>query len=159
MASPRLHLRQRAGGRLTGGQRDDDDVATVGQDIGRANDGFNGVVASLYQDVRHDVPYEFEWSVFIKKDDRVDRLQRRENIRTFPFIADGPGWSLQSLDGRIGIHTNDERIPERARRDEQVDVTGVQKVEHAVGEHHASGPATPVRRLVGAHHFPARVEC
>ena len=64
--------------------------------------------------------------------------QRFENLGTLIFGGNGTIGPLDLPDGTVRVQTDDQGIPQRTRLLQVAQVTHVQEVEHAVGEHDGS---------------------
>ncbi len=71
-----------------------------------------------------------------KIDDGIDAGERRQQLGAFSLRNDRPRRALVRADGPIGVDADDERVALGARGLQIPHVAGMQKVEHAVREHH-----------------------
>ncbi len=92
---------------------------------------------------------EFEGGVLGEHDDRVDTLERGKKKGTLGFGAHWARGPLEPADRRVAVHSNDEQVPSPSRRDEDVEMAGVQQIEYAVGENDRTraAAAPPLRRI------------
>src|SRR5687768_14848539 len=134
------------GGGLTGVERNDDDAPTPRFHVVAADDGGGLVVASLHEHIRVEVANELERSVLGKGDHDVNVAQRGEHIGALGFGANGALRTLESPNGCIAIQSDHERITLLARFGEDVDVSGMEQIEHTVRERDTAAEALPPRR-------------
>jgi hypothetical protein len=107
-----------------------DDVApddSVGRPVGAFNE--NIWLESLDQIVRCGL---------VENHHTIHACQRFENLRALGLGGNGTSGSLDLPDGPIRVQTDDQGIPQRPRLLEVSQMTDVQEVEHAVGEHDGS---------------------
>jgi hypothetical protein len=131
---------------MTWRQRNDDDVAAARTDLPCADNGVRRIVATLHNDVGTEQLNQLERRVLLEERNGVHRLQRGEHISTLTLGADGSIRSLQPFHGCVAIDSDDEHVAASARTNEDVDVAGMQQIEHTIREHNAAGLAfTPCR--------------
>jgi hypothetical protein len=144
---------------MAGRDRNDHHTPAARTHYLRANDGLGRVVSAFDDDVGLEREDQFEWRVLVEERDGVHRLERREDVCSLTLGANGPIGTLQPFDGCVTVHADNERFAARASSDENVDVSRMQEVEHAVREDDASGLArTPGDERVPRHDFSTRVE-
>ena len=113
---------------------DDLDPATGGDDVFVADDGLDGVVAALDQNVGLEGADQFERRVLFKEHDGIDGGESGHDAGALAFADDGARWALEAADGGVGVEAEDELGAEAAAVFEQGDVADVEQVEAAVGE-------------------------
>jgi len=115
----------------------------------RPDDGVLGVVSPLHQDVGTQSLDQLERRILIKEHDAVHHLESGHDIRALRFATNRPGGTLQPAHGVVAVDRDDQRVALAPRADEHVDVSRMQEVEDAVGEHHASSLGRAPARRVG----------
>src|SRR5665213_923563 len=146
-----------ASGGMTCSERYDVHASAPRFDLGATDDGIGSVIAALHQHIWSNGQHELERRVFIECGDRVDALERGEHVRTLGLSAHGARGTLEATNRLIGVDADDQAVAERACGHEQVDVAGVQQIEHAVGKHHEPRlRLTPANRVAPGHHLPRR---
>src|SRR4051812_48395256 len=99
-----------------------------------SHDLIAGVVATLHQYARPDPGDQIEWRVLFKDDDKIDRLQRRQHFGPRALVLHRTILTLEPLHRSVAVEADDQPIAGAARRGQNLDVTGMQDVETAVGE-------------------------
>src|SRR6266850_3183845 len=133
--------------------RDADDATAPRLDQVATHDRLAGVVRTLDQDVRLKRGDEAERRVLVEQDHAVDRREGGKQPGPSGFIHDGAIRSLaEPADRGVGVDADHERVALGTGRLQQAHVTGMQQIEHAVGEHHrpALGSAPGTGLLHGA---------
>src|ERR1051325_3886153 len=101
------------------------------------------IVATLDDQIRTQRNDRFERCVFVEYHHGIDHRERREQVSALPLAADGTFRALQPADRCIAVDADHERIPGAAGREEQVDMTGMKEIEHAVGEYDVAANLSP----------------
>ena len=130
---------------VAGGEGEDDDPAPPPFDILAADDRIGRVVAPLDQDIGTDLTNELERRVLGENDHRIDDFERGDDVRSLVRPPDGPLLPLEAPDRRIVVDADEQRIAERARGHERVNVSAMKQVEHTVREYEGTGNAGPPR--------------
>ena len=73
----------------------------------------------------------------------VNRLEGSKHSRAVALVIDRTCRAFKAASGRIGVQTNDENITQLRRVLEQVNVTTMENIEHAVREYDGPTPSTP----------------
>ena len=128
---------------MTGRQRDDDRFTAPAKHFLRPDDRVDSVVAAFRENIGLESQNELTRSVVGEKDYDVHALQRGENVRAVRFIPDWPRRSLEPSDRVVAVDSNDKRITARTRLGENIDMTWMQEIEHAVGEDNAAAEVLP----------------
>jgi hypothetical protein len=92
-------------------------------DFSRTHDRLGFVVATLDDHIRPKCIHEIERCVFVKKDDEVNALETRNEVRTIAFAAHGAARPLEAFHRCIGIDPDDQCITPRASGCEEIQVT------------------------------------
>src|SRR5437868_3073853 len=66
--------------------------------------------------------------------DKIDAFECGKHICALGIGTHGTPRTLEATDRLIAVDTDDQRVGSRARRAQHVDVSGMEQVEHAVGE-------------------------
>ena len=144
---------------VTGRERNDHDLAAAGADHFATDDCIWSVVATLDDHVGPKCLDELERRVLVEQRDRIDGLEGRDHIDTFPLAPDRTIRPLEAANRGVTVHANDQGVATLAGTDEDVDVARVQQVEHAVREYDApSLVLTPGDERRPRHDFSSRVE-
>jgi len=114
-------------------QRERNDLATPSFDFLAADDVVYPV-GPFYENVRPNIKNGFQGSVFVERADVVHDFQGREKLPTLRLRKDRAIRALQTLNGFISIDGNNQGIAEGTRTGEQVEMSGVEDIEAAVGE-------------------------
>ena len=77
---------------------------------------------------------QLERRILSEWNNEVDTLERGKHVRTIGFSSDRARRALEAPNGCIGVHANDQDVTRCSRCREEVDVTGMQKIEHTIGE-------------------------
>src|SRR5258708_16642273 len=93
-----------------------------------------GVVPALHQHARPDLRDQFDRRVFLKDDNEIDRLQRRQHFRPRALVLNRAPLALQPLCRGVAVQADDQAIAGAARPGQNLDVAGMQNIEAAVGE-------------------------
>src|SRR5437867_8135938 len=102
---------------------------------------------------------ELERGVFLERYDSVDHRECREYIAPLRNRANGACRPLETRHRRVAIHADDERIATSSRTEQHIDMTGMEEVEHTIGEHHPSLlPPTPRRGTIPVHDLRNGIE-
>ena len=109
-----------------------------------ADYGFDGVIATLDEDVGLEGADELEGSVFVEDDDGVDGGQGGHDAGTLALADDGPGRAFEARNGSVGVEAEHEPRAELAAIFEQLDVADVEQVEAAVGEDDGFAGGSPL---------------
>src|SRR3984957_20517044 len=113
---------------------DQQHFAAFGLDDLVADDLFAGVVAALDQYARLDLRDQFDRRILRKHNHEIDRLQRRQHFRPRALVLKRALLALQPLHRCIAVQADDQPVAGAARRGQDLDVTGMQNIETAVGE-------------------------
>ena len=139
---------------MTGRQRYHDCLTASRFHLARSDDGIDSIIASLGDDVRLERNHEIERRIFIEQDHGIHSFQSRENVSALGFGPNRAIRSLQAANRRVSVQSDDERISESPRRDEDVDVTRMQKVENTIGKYDTAGESlSPPARFTHAKNF------
>jgi hypothetical protein len=124
--------------------------AALREHLRGADDPLHRPVAALDQHVGAAGLDEPGRRVFLEPGHRVHRRERRDQRTTIRQAVDRPAGTLaQPPRGAVAVQRDEQRRAERARPREIRDVSAVQQVENAVGEHQRPrGARRPARRLV-----------
>lgn len=126
---------------MSGGERNDHDRAAPRFNHVAADNGIQGIIPTLHQHVRPHDADQFEGRVLGKHDDGVDGLEGGQNVRPLSGRPYWAGWTLETADRVIIVDAHEKRNSKRTRGDQHVNVSGVQQVEHTIGEHESSANA------------------
>ncbi len=121
---------------MAGGEGDNNDSPPASARFRRSDYRGLDIVTALHEDVGRQQLDEAQWRVFLERHHRVDHLQSPQHEGAVSRGSNRTCWSLEAPHGVIRVDANDQRITLFARRQEQVDVAGVEQVEHPVGEDH-----------------------
>ena len=143
---------------MTRGEWNDDDASAPAKNLRSTHDRSLVVVATLDEDVGPKRGDELERRILLELDDGVDHLERRQNIAPFRRRTHRSRRPFEPADRVVAIHPDDEGVPFPARAQQNVDVTWMEQVEHAVGEYDSTTlrPA-PLARFIPLHDFFVRV--
>ena len=108
--------------------------------LGNARDR---VVGAFGMEIGMDFANEGTHVFFVKNDDRVNVLQRRQNLRTLGSWHHGPPFPLQGAHGGIGIDCDNQFAPQFASGAQIAYMADMKQVEAAVGESDAFACAPP----------------
>ena len=128
---------------MTSGEWNDDDAASPSLHFFCADDGCLGVVATLDDDIGLESFDELERCVFRKNNNEVDAFERGKNVRALGRGADRARWSFKPSHRLVAVDSDHQRVTRGPRGCEQIDVTGMKKVEDSVRENDAVIPAGP----------------
>ncbi len=117
---------------MTGGERNDNDVAAPPSNFGRADHGIGRVVTALHDHVGLQDSHEVERSILIEHGDGADDFERRQNVDSLTFRPNGSLGSFEPFDRSVAVDADDEHVAAGARTDEYVDVSGMEEIEDAV---------------------------
>ena len=84
------------------------------------------------------MPDEVERRVLGENDDKIHALQRCKHERALGVAAHGPRRTFEAAHRLIAVDADDERVGALARGSEEIDVAGMQKVEHTVSERYTT---------------------
>ena len=73
--------------------------------------------------------------IFIEDHHRVDARERLEDLGPLRLRDDRPARPLDEADGAVRIHANQQRVAKPPGLCQVAQVTDVEQIEHAVGEH------------------------
>jgi hypothetical protein len=119
-----------------------DDFATVRPNDGGFGEAIGVVIASFHVDFGLQGADEFDGCVFVERDDARDGAEALQNRETVFQGVYGPVVALaEAADAGVGIHADDEEVPESAGFVEIAYVTRVEDVEYAVGEDETVAPS------------------
>lgn len=106
--------------------------------FGRANNRVFSIVATFYDDIGLQKLDQLERGVFGEHDDEIDLLDRGEDVSALQLAPHGSSRPLQASNRCIAIDPDDKCIGSFASRHQEINVTGMQKIEHTVRERHAT---------------------
>lgn len=124
-------------------ERNDGDRAAALAHFTGADDRRFRVIAPFDQHVRAQHHDELEWSVLLEDHHRVDRLESRQHVTPFGSGAHRPRGTLEAAHRVVTVDADDQKIALAPRGNEDVDVSGMQQVEHAIREDNPPGPRVP----------------
>lgn len=81
---------------------------------------------------------ELERRVLVEQGNRVDRLEASEDVSSFAFRADRAIRALEAPNAGVAIEADDQGVAARARATQEIEMAGMEKVEHAIGEDDAA---------------------
>src|SRR5512146_1524644 len=143
---------------MAGSEWNDDDASAPAKHLRSTYDRSLVVVATLDEDVGPKRRDELERRILLELDDRVDHLERRQNIAPFGRRAHRSRWAFEPADRVVAIHPDDQGLPFPPRPKQNVDVTRMEQIEHAVGEHDSTTlRVAPFAGLDPRHDFLVRV--
>ena len=125
--------------RLTGGQRDDHAFPAPPADFRSADDGVGGVVAPLHDEVGAKELDECQRRVLIEDGDGINGLEASKHIGPLDLVAHWTIGPLQSPNASIAVQPDDQRIATFAGTAEDVEMSGMQEVEHPIGKDDPAG--------------------
>jgi hypothetical protein len=131
---PFTELTYDGGGGLARSEWHHDHPASPFLDFSSADYRVFGVVSTLNDDVGLEELHQIEWRVLRKDYDKVDSLERGEDIGPLGLTSDRASRPLQAPHRSVAVDPDDERIRRRPRGNQEVDVSGVEQVENSVGE-------------------------
>src|SRR6185295_10254651 len=154
------------GGREAGDEGHAHDTAAPGLDPVGAHDAVARVIGPLDEHVGGECLDQLEGSILLEQHHAIDGREPREHPGPRRLAADRPPAALaQPPDGSIAVDPHDQDLALAPGGFEQLDVAGMQQVEHAVGEHDRTGlPGPPghglaerphLRRAAGGRHTPS----
>src|SRR5581483_6265452 len=108
---------------------------------------FARVVRTLDEDGWLDPRNQFLGRVLVEHHNEIDGFQSSEHLGASLHRLDRATGAFQPCHGSIAIKADDESITGRARAGEQLDVTGVQQVETAIGEADPEPLPAPLRKV------------
>ena len=101
------------------------------------------IIDAFHNYIRLQRKNELERSVVAEKNNRVNRFKAGEHVRAICFVPNRPRGTLQSSHGVVTVYSDDERIAASARLSENIDVTGMNQIEHAVCEDNLARDVLP----------------
>jgi len=135
---------------------DDEDASSPTLYFGGADDRVFRVIAAFDDDVRTKVADKIERSIVGKNNDKVNTLERGQDIGALGIGAYGAGWTFEAPHRIIAVDPDHERFSALTRRGENIDVPRVKQVEHTVRECYPTLPCSspsfglgPRRNLFG----------
>ena len=99
-----------------------------------ADDGVDGVVASLDEDIGFGCEDEFHGGGLIEDDDGIDTREGCENAAAFALADDWTRRAFEAGDGGVTVNGDDELVAGATCLLKDGDVADVKEVEAAVGE-------------------------
>ncbi len=102
------------------------------------DDSVGGPVGAFHEDIGLQSLDQIVWCRLVEYHDTVHACQRFEDLGALGLGGNGTSGSLDLPDGTVRVQTDDQGIPERTRLLEVSQMTDMQEVEHAVGEHDGS---------------------
>ena len=115
-------------------QRHDDYSAAPALHLGRADDRAFRIISAFHDHIGTQKLNEAEGCVFRKNYNQIDAFQARQHVAAFRISADRPRWPLQASHGFVAVDSDNQGVGGLSRGRKNVDVTGMKKVKHAVGE-------------------------
>jgi hypothetical protein len=137
-ARPFSNFSQDGGCGIAGHDRNGDDAAAGGFHFLATNDLIAGPIATLYEHIREKRGNQFARRWGIENHHGVYTLQRREDFRSLAFGDDRAAFAFQLADTSVTVEPDDERVTQFARLLQAANVTGMKKVEAALGENNAA---------------------
>ena len=135
---------------------DDENASSPTLYFGGADDRVFRVVAAFDDDVRTKVADKIERSIVGKNNDKVDTLERGQDIGALGIGAYGASWTFKAPHRIIAVDPDHERFSALTRRGENIDVPRVKQVEHTIRECYPAFPCSspsfglgPRRNLFG----------
>jgi hypothetical protein len=110
------------------------DATAGGFDFFAANDLIAGPVATLDEDIGKKSGDDGARSGFVEDEDSVDAFEAGEDFGALVLRNDRAARSFEGANAAIAVDADDEVIAEGAGGFETADVSGVQKIEAAIGE-------------------------
>src|SRR5260370_29364117 len=111
-----------------------------------ADDLITGPVATFNEHVRERGGDHALRRQVIENQHAVDALERRKNFRALALRNDWAALALELPDTRVAVQADNQRIAEAARVLQAGNVAGMQQVEAAIGEDHATAIAFPAAK-------------
>ena len=135
------HAVENGGGGVGGLDRNRDDAATGGFDLGATDDFFRAPVAAFDEDVGEKAGDEIAGRGGVEDGDVVHEGEGGEDFGALLLRENGATGAFEVTDAGVAIDGDDEKIAEGAGLLETTDVAGMEKVKTAVGEDDATGVA------------------
>ena len=127
---------------MSWGERDDENASSPTLYFGGSDDRVFRVVAAFDDNVRTKMGDKIERRIVRKNYDEVDAFERAQHIRTFRVGSYGTGGTLEAADRIIAVDPDDQCVGAVARRGENVDVSRMEQIEHAVREGYPPFPCS-----------------
>jgi hypothetical protein len=116
------------------GQRDPDDPPASRFDGIPADDLIGRPVGAFDENIRLQDRNDLGGGVLVEGHNRVDACKGREQLASFVLWHEWPTFALVPPNRRVGIHSYDQSVTQRTRLLEVTNVSGVEQIEHTVGE-------------------------
>jgi hypothetical protein len=110
------------------------DATAGGFDFFAADDLVIGPVATLHEDVGKKSGDDSARSGFVEDEDGVDAFEAGENFGALVLRNDRAARSFEGANAVVAVDADDEEIAQGAGGFEAADVSGMKKIEAAVGE-------------------------
>jgi hypothetical protein len=110
------------------------DATAGGFDFFAADDLIAGPVATLDENIGKKSGDDRARSRFVEDEDSIDAFETGENFGALVLRNDGAAGPFEGANAAIAVDADDEEIAEGAGGFETADVSGMKKIEAAIGE-------------------------
>ena len=119
-------------------ERNDEDASSPTLYFGGADDRVFRVISAFNDNVGTKVADEIERRIVGEYYDEIDALERTQYVCPLGVGAHGTCRTLQAADRIIAVDSNDKRVRALTSGGENIDVSGMKQVEHAIREGYPS---------------------
>ena len=137
-------------------ERNDEDASSPTLYFGGADDRVFRVIPAFDDNVRTKMADKIERRIVRENYDEVDTFERAQEVRALGVGTYRTRRTLEAADRIIAVDPNDERVRAFTSSGQNIDVSGMKQVEHAVREGYPSLPCSsppfglsPRRNLFG----------
>lgn len=127
---------------MSWGERDDEDASSPTLYFGGANDRLFRVISALDDNIGTKMADKIERRIVRENYDEVDALERAKEVCALCVGTYRTRRTLEAANRIIAVDPNHERVSARTSGGENVDVSGVKQVEHAIREGYPSLPCS-----------------